>query len=73
MLYARLSTPVRVCPPLPLLRSTLGPLPDFLLSGGKNALKYFQVQEDLLQDPLTGAASQSTHSALLKLGLLCPP
>ncbi|KAL4855458.1 Dual specificity protein kinase YAK1 [Chlorella vulgaris] len=34
--------------------STLGPLPDFLLAGGKNALKYFQVQEDLLQDPLTG-------------------
>ena len=35
-------------------RSTLGPLPDFLLTSGKNARKFFRVQEELVADPLTG-------------------
>lgn len=35
--------------------STLGPLPDFLLTSGRNARKFFSVQEEVVQDPLTGA------------------
>jgi dual specificity protein kinase YAK1 len=36
--------------------STLGPLPDFLLTSGKNARKFFSVQEELVADPTTGEA-----------------
>ena len=50
-------------PPLPPLCSTLGPLPECLLSLGKNSAKFFAVQEVQQQgldglpliDPLTGA------------------
>lgn len=34
--------------------STLGPLPDFLLTKGKNARKFFAVEEEVLRDALTG-------------------
>ncbi|KAI7842822.1 hypothetical protein COHA_003568 [Chlorella ohadii] len=34
--------------------STLGPLPDFLLTSGKNARKFFSVQEEVVADPGTG-------------------
>lgn len=40
--------------PLPCLCSTLGPLPDFLLTTSKNARRFFQVQEEVVADPLTG-------------------
>jgi len=46
-----------LCPALPAARcSTLGPLPDFLLTSGKNARKFFSVQEEVVADPGTGEA-----------------
>jgi hypothetical protein len=58
------------CPPFPLC-STLGPLPDFLLTSGKNARKFFSVAEELVTDTLTGNRPLLLPAALC-CSLLCP-
>lgn len=49
--------------------STLGPLPDFLLTKGKNARKFFAIEEEVFRDALTGKPRRLPRAAVALLAL----